>query len=161
MSGTWHLIVGVAIGALATTIAADVFKCMKNLSYGIRNRIFIVYARTFEVRSLTISKSTCNTSMPFVLLEHGIRSYDAVAMYEVNEAVNASVEVGHTYLPTRAWSVYFMSMLGWTHTIGLMITHHFKKKVVDNKVARFTESRLTLYNNFKHHVQCHFLGFEI
>ena len=112
-----HLSVGVAIGALASTIAADVFKCIKNLSFGIRSRIFIVYARIFEVRSLTISKSNCNTSMSWVLHKHGIRSYDQVAMYEVNEEAKTSVEVGYTYLPTRAWSIYFMSMLGWTHTI--------------------------------------------
>ena len=97
-----HVAIGVAIGALATTIAADVFKGIKDLSYGIRNRIYIVYASIFEVRSLTISESSGNTSMPAVLLGHGIRTFDAVAKYEINEVVKASTQVGQTYLPTRA-----------------------------------------------------------
>ena len=112
-----HLAIGVAIGALASTVMGDVFKCMKTFSFGVRNRMFIVYARCFQVRSLTISKSTCNTTMPAALREHGLRSYDSVAMFEVNEAADASIEVGHMYLPTRSWTIYILSMLGWTHII--------------------------------------------
>ena len=40
-----------------------------------------------------------------------------VAMFEVNEAADASIEVGHMYLPIRSWSIYILSMLGWTHII--------------------------------------------
>ena len=112
-----HLAIGVAIGALASTVMGDVFKCIKTFSLGVRNRMFIMFAKCFKVRSLTITKSTCNTTMPAALREHGIRSYDSVAMFEVNEAADASIEVGHMYLPTRSWTIYILSMLGWTHII--------------------------------------------
>ena len=140
-----HVAIGVAIGALATTITADVFKGIKDLSYGIRNRIYIVYASIFEVRSLTISESSGNTSMPAVLLGHGIRTFDAVAKYEINEVVKASTQVGQTYLPTRAWSIYFMSMLGWTHTVHA--THNLQhitlvgpSQAIDNLCAQCNAS---------------------
>ena len=148
-----HVAIGVAIGALATTIAADVFKGIKDLSYGIRNRIYIVYASIFEVRSLTISESSGNTSMPAVLLGHGIRTFDAVAKYEVNEVVKSSTQVGQTYLPTRAWSIYFMSMLGWTHTVHA--THNLQHITLVGPAQAIDNCKVATYIIFLHPGQYH------
>ena len=118
-SDLWWLVLGTITGTLTSALLhciAEIFSICKS---SVQEFTFQYLAKRFDLSKHTFKNMTNSATLPRLLEQLDLRTYEYMWLHEANAAANDSVQHGYIRLPTKSILCKFLAICHISHYIWI------------------------------------------
>ena len=115
----WWLVLGTITGTITSTLLHCVGNVFNNLKLTTQHFISQYLSKRFDISSHTFKNMSNAATIPRLLEQIDLRTYEYMWLHEANAAANDSVQHGYIRLPTKSAICKFLAFCHISHYIWI------------------------------------------